>query len=67
MKKNCNFAKNITMPQISLFYGIIILMNFADHAPAQFHAWYGDYKVIISGLWVKMGVFLGRKLKFVLL
>ena len=34
------------MPQISFFYGII--MNFADHAPAHFHAWYGDYKVIVS-------------------
>lgn len=28
-------------------------MNFADHAPAHFHAWYGDYKVIIS---IKDGV-----------
>lgn len=67
MKKNCNFAKNITMPQISLFYGIIILMNFADHAPAQFHAWYGDYKVIIS---IKDGIIKGempaRALKMIL-
>jgi len=23
-------------------------MNFADHAPAHFHAWYGDYKIIVS-------------------
>ena len=36
------------MPQISFFYGIVILMNFADHAPAHFHAWYGDFKVIVS-------------------
>lgn len=36
------------MPQISLFYGIIIMMNFKDHTPAHFHAWYGDYKVIID-------------------
>ncbi|MBQ5574595.1 MAG: DUF4160 domain-containing protein [Bacteroidales bacterium] len=36
------------MPQISTFYGIIILMNFSDHAPAHFHAWYGEYKVIVS-------------------
>lgn len=28
-------------------------MNFADHAPAHFHVWYGDYKVIIS---IKDGV-----------
>ena len=36
------------MPQISFFYGIIILMNFSDHAPAHFHAWYGDYKIIVD-------------------
>ena len=30
------------MPQISLFYGIIILMNFADHAPAHFHLWFNN-------------------------
>ena len=36
------------MPQISTFYGIIIFMNFQDHAPAHFHAWYGDYKIIVS-------------------
>lgn len=43
------FAKNVTdIPQLSFFYGIIIMMNFADHAPAHFHAWYGDYKIIVS-------------------
>lgn len=55
------------MPQISFFYGIIILMNFADHAPAHFHAWYGDYKVIISiqdG--VVKGEMPGRALKMIL-
>jgi hypothetical protein len=26
------------MPQLSNFYGIIIFMNFQDHAPAHFHA-----------------------------
>ena len=36
------------MPQISFFYGIIILMNFSDHAPAHFHAWYNEYKVIVT-------------------
>ena len=45
------------MPQISVFYGIIILMNFSDHAPAHFHAWYGDYKVIIH---IKDGVIKGE-------
>lgn len=36
------------MPQISFFYGIYILMNFSDHHPPHFHAWYGDYKVIVG-------------------
>ena len=36
------------MPQLSSFYGIIIFMNFQDHAPAHFHAWYGDYKISVS-------------------
>ena len=45
------------MPQISNFYGIIILMNFSDHAPSHFHAWYGEYKVIVS---IKDGVVKGE-------
>ena len=36
------------MPEISRFYGIIILMNFLDHSPPHFHAWYNDYKIIVS-------------------
>lgn len=45
------------MPQISTFYGIIIFMNFQDHAPAHFHAWYGDYKISVS---IKDGVVKGE-------
>lgn len=36
------------MPEISRFYGLIIYMNFMDHAPAHFHVWYGDFKAIVS-------------------
>lgn len=36
------------MPEISRFYGLIILMNFKDHNPPHFHVWYGDYKAIIT-------------------
>jgi len=36
------------MPEISRFYGLIILMNFKDHAPAHFHVWYGDFKAIVT-------------------
>ncbi len=45
------------MPQISLFYGIIIMMYFADHTPAHFHAWYGNYKITVS---IKDGVVKGE-------
>ena len=31
-------------------------MNFADHAPAHFHAWYNEYKVIVS---IKDGIVKG--------
>ena len=40
--------KNIFMPEISRFYGIIILMNFKDHNPPHFHVWYGDFKAIVT-------------------
>jgi hypothetical protein len=36
------------MPEISRFYGLIILMNFKDHDPPHFHVWYGDFKVIVT-------------------
>jgi hypothetical protein len=46
---NCIYCKlYIAMPQISRFYGIIILMNFNDHLPPHFHAWYNDYKIIVN-------------------
>lgn len=36
------------MPNISVFYGIIISMFFNDHAPPHFHARYAEYKGIID-------------------
>ena len=36
------------MPQISTFYGLIILMNFKDQAPPHFHVWYGEYKITVT-------------------
>ena len=32
------------MPIISVFYGIIIRMNFADHNPPHFHAEYQGFE-----------------------
>ncbi|MDR1739830.1 MAG: DUF4160 domain-containing protein [Bacteroidales bacterium] len=45
------------MPRISEFYGLLILMNFKDHAPPHFHVWYGDYKAIVS---IKDGIVTGE-------
>jgi hypothetical protein len=36
------------MPRISQFYGISIYMYYRDHAPAHFHAIYGDYEAEIG-------------------
>jgi hypothetical protein len=36
------------MPTISAFYGIMIQMFWADHAPPHFHALYGEYEALIN-------------------
>ena len=36
------------MPQISRFFGIIIYMYFNDHAPAHFHAEYGEFEAVYT-------------------
>jgi len=38
----------LTMPEISRFYGIIVAMFFGDHNPPHFHARYGAEKVAIE-------------------
>lgn len=45
------------MPQISDFYGILIWINYNDHMPPHFHAWYGEYKMIVN---IKDGVVKGE-------
>ncbi len=45
------------MPEISSFYGLVILMNFKDHSPPHFHVWYGEYKAIIT---IKDGIVKGE-------
>lgn len=40
------YLKN--MPEISRFYGLIILMFFNEHNPPHFHVTYGDYKAIVD-------------------
>lgn len=45
------------MPEISRFYGIVIKMYFADHAPPHFHAEYAEYeaRIVIGSLAVLSG------------
>jgi len=35
------------MPELSRFFGIVIYMYYADHAPPHFHAMYGDERASI--------------------
>ena len=52
------------MPEISRFYGIVIRMYFADHAPPHFHAEYAgqEVKIDIQTLAVLSGKLPGRAL-----
>ena len=36
------------MPEISRFYGIVVKMYFADHAPPHFHAEYAEFEARIA-------------------
>jgi len=36
------------MPTISSFYGVLIRMFWADHAPPHFHAVYGDDEALVD-------------------
>jgi len=36
------------MPEISRFFGIIITMNYNDHAPPHFHARYGGNQALVD-------------------
>ena len=35
------------MPIVSRFLGIVIAMYWNDHAPAHFHAKYGEYEIVV--------------------
>ena len=36
------------MPELSRFYGLVIKMYFADHAPPHFHAEYAEFEARIA-------------------
>lgn len=56
------------MPEISLFYGIRVTMNWNDHNPPHFHVEYGGYKAtirIMDGV-VDRGFLPNKQLRLVL-
>jgi hypothetical protein len=36
------------MPVISRFFGIVVFMNWTEHAPPHFHAKYGDDEIVVE-------------------
>jgi hypothetical protein len=36
------------MPEISRFYGLVVMMFFNEHNPPHFHVTYGEYKIIVD-------------------
>ena len=36
------------MPTISRFFGIVVFMNYNDHAPPHFHARYQDQEITVE-------------------
>ena len=36
------------MPVVSRFFGIVIFMNWRDHAHPHFHAKYGDEEIVVE-------------------
>jgi len=45
------------MPVVSRFLGIIIALQYNDHAPPHFHAAYGEYKITME---IESGVIEGK-------
>jgi hypothetical protein len=60
--------KGTRMPEISLFFGIKITMNWNEHNPPHFHVDYAGYKALvdIQQSVVIRGFLPGRQLKLVL-
>jgi Domain of unknown function (DUF4160) len=55
------------MPEICRFYGIVIKMYFADHAPPHFHAEYAEHeaRIAIDSLGLISGNLPGRAMGLV--
>ena len=48
------------MPTVSRFFGIVVFLNYRDHAPPHFHARYGDGEVTVE---IEGGAVAGRMSK----
>ena len=58
----------MTMPEISVFFGIRVTMYYDDHNPPHFHAEYNDMRVLVDILKGRIlkGSFPSKQLKYVL-
>jgi hypothetical protein len=45
------------MPELARFLGIVVYMYHRDHAPAHFHAEYGEFEITVE---IATGVVTGR-------
>ncbi len=45
------------MPEISRFLGIVIYINWGDHAPPHFHAIYAEHEISVE---IESGIVAGR-------
>ena len=56
------------MPTVSVFFGIVIRMYYDDHAPAHFHAYYGEHsaQLVIETLQILEGSLPKRVLALVI-
>lgn len=42
--RKMGYSEGLSMPTISMFFGILIRMFFNEHSPPHFHAEYAEYK-----------------------
>lgn len=45
------------MPELTRFLGVVIYMYYQDHAPAHFHAEYGEFEVTVE---IESGAVVGK-------
>lgn len=48
LTERLSLRDGLAMPIISRFFGIVVSMHYADHAPPHFHVRYGERKAIVG-------------------